>query len=1207
MPGGEDVDEFHGSFAQQRLWFINQQWPGTAVHNLCATCSLSGPLDIDTLKIAFADVVDRHESLRTTFVPADAVLVQRVWRRIHVPLRVIDASLDAEPAAVAQRALADDAARPFDLERGPLLRATVVTLGEAHHLLLIVLHHIVADAESIAIFKRELSLYYEARRHGRTPALPELPVQYADFAVWQRECLKDQSLQSLSTYWKTALGGSPARLDLPTDLARPAVATHEGACESFSLPASLHERVCALAQANDATPFMVLMAAFALVLHRYSGTDDLCLGYPVANRDRPEVEHLVGLFVNTLVARTRLRAGQTFAEFLGALRKTLLDNQAHQDLPFEMIVDALQPARNLGHAPLFQVLMTFVEQEDMQLGEVVGRAHNIALTRRSTAYDLTLTLARRHGEILGELEYNTSLFLPATVQRLACSFQALLETLVEAGVRAPAASLPPLPQAERHTLLQEWNDTVRPAMAEGGVHERFLAQARARPDAPAVRCGAKCVSYGELDRLSGRLASHLQALGVKSGSLVALHIDRSIDLVVGLLAVLRAGAAYLPLDHRGPAARTDSMLQDAGAPFVLTQRSLRPLPAGAQTVVFVDADEPVHEGSPSPAPEAAIHPDTLAYCIYTSGSTGRPKGVMVTHRSLSNVLSHFARHTFAVDTTGVVAVTRLSFDIAALEIFLPLCIGRELHLLDLGTAADAAQLCNALRPLAGPLLLQSTPSLLRLLVDCGVWPEVAGKLRLLCGGEALNAEFAQRLLESGTPVLNVYGPTETTIWSTGWAVAPRHDRRIPIGRPLANTRVYVLDGRLEPVPIGVHGELHIAGDGLARGYLGQPGWTAERFVPDPFAADGSRMYRTGDRARWLSDGRLEFLGRNDHQVKVRGVRIELGEVESALRRIEGIADAVVVARPAGDAPELLTLVAYVAGPPAGMPTDDVLREQLGAHLPPAALPARFVRTPELPLNANGKVDRARLPEVREERPPLRSDFRPPRTPTELVVAALWSSLLPATQIGARDSFFDLGGNSLSLAALQRRLCEHFPQAPSLIDLFAHTTIEAQARWIDQASAASPPPKATVSLQVLDHVVRCAALRAGERVCLVGSNAAAAAVQAASRLGTRFVVYDDQPASRHAARRVAVLEGVEGLVEFASEADLLSAMAGADVLVLAGELPAQAEGSRIGDVIGRSRARVVACPSHLLPHDAAAADIVDGFAILRERALQRVSP
>ena len=1043
------------SFAQQRLWFLAQLAPGS-LYNMPAAIGLRGSLAVPALAHALAAIVGRHEALRTRFPERGGRPVQEIAPPPPASLPVVD--LTALPASRRREALnaelAREAAHPFDLVREPLLRAVLFRLDESEHVLGLTVHHILADAWSIGVFVRELGELYTAFAAGRPSPLPALGIQYADFALWQREWLTGDTLSRLVSAWRERLAGAPSALDLPTDRPRPPVQTFRGATLPVLFGPQLTEGLCGLARRHGATLFMTLLAAFSELLHRYSGQEDLVLGTPIAGRGRRELEGLIGLFLNTLALRTDLSGDPPFRDLLARARRAALEAYTLQDLPFEKLVLELQPVRDLSRSPVFQVMLSLQNTPPASLALPGLTLEGLRVDSGAARFDLSLSLAEAEGGIEGGIEYDLSLFDRSTVERLLSH----LATLLGGAAADPdrrLSELPMLSLAERRELLADWNDTSA-EVPDACIHQLFKRQAERTPEAVAVTCGGERLTYRELDARSGRLAEQLRLRGVGPEVLVGIAMERSVELLVALLGVWKAGGAYLPLDPAYPAERLAFMAEDSGVRVLISQSHLTgSLPAGIAPLLL-DAGWGAGEDGGEEVP--AGEPDDLAYVIYTSGSTGRPKGVQVPHRALTNFLGSSCGRPGLGPSDVQLAVNSLSFDIAAMELFLPLLVGARVELVSREVASDGPRLVDRLLR-SGATAFLGTPPIWRMLLEAGL-PETTGLRLAMIGGEALPPDLAAKLRRRAGELWNLYGPTETTIWSTAFRVESDAETSVPIGRPVANTRVHVLDRSLEPVPVGVPGELYIGGLGVARGYLHRPALTAERFVPDPWSpTPGARLYRTGDLVRWRPGGVLDYVGRADHQVKIRGFRIETGEIEAALLAHPAVREAVVVARDDGGDRRLVAYVVHdLSGGPDGSSQDAALfaelRQLLRRSLPEPLMPSAFMALPSLPLTPNRKVDRKALP--RPQRPVVTTAHEVPESDLEQAIARLWQEILEVERIGLSDNFFELGGHSLLMARLQSRLKETLGRSVAMVDLFSHPTVGSLARFLTSGDAVAAP-------------------------------------------------------------------------------------------------------------------------------------------------------
>jgi amino acid adenylation domain-containing protein len=1037
------------SFAQRRLWFLDQLAPGNPFYNLPIALRLSMPLDVGALERSLAAIIERHEALRTTFDAVDGEPLQIIGAPQPVSIPLVDLrNLPAgERESDAARLAAESARLSFDLRRGPLLRAALLRLDTDDYLFLLTLHHIVSDGWSAAVLARELQTLYPAEAAGYRALLPPLPVQYGDFAEWQRQWLQGPVLETQLAYWRRQLADLPV-LGLPTDRPRPAMVSFRGAVHAFCLPPELLEGLRALSQGARVTPFMTLLAGFQALLARYSGQHDIVVGAPIAGRSRPELEPLIGFFVNTLVVRTDLSGDPSARELLGRVRQVVLGAFAHQDVPFEKLVEELHPRRDLSRNPLCQLALQLLE---LPGAPAQGGSPAPPVDKQTAVLDLVMTLTQGPQGIGGLVEYSTDLFDDDTIARLVGHYEALLRGMVtDPDTRLSA--LPLVTPAERQRIVHEWNDTAREFPQNLTFHELFEAQAARTPNNVAVSFGAEEWSYATLNRRANRLAAYLRGRGVGPDVLVGIAMERSLDMVVAVLGTLKAGGAYVPLDVAYPRERLAFMVDDSQARVLLIHAPLADrVPARCAAVVCLDRDWDEIAAMPDHDLPASAGPEDLAYVIYTSGSTGRPKGVMIEHRSLINATLEQARVIDGRADSRVLQFSSFSFDGWVYEMMMAFGAGARLCLAPRESLLPGPELVALLRELAITTVLLP-PSALEVLP-----PADLPALRCLnVAGEPCPPELVARWAP-GRRLFNVYGPTEITCWCTQASFSDAVPT-VHIGRPMANAEIYILDPHGHPVPVGIPGEIHIGGAGVARGYLRRPELTRERFIAHPFRKDpAARIYKTSDLARYRADGNIEFLGRLDHQVKLRGFRIELSEIEAVLREHVSVRDAVVLCRE--DQPGDRRLVAYLvldaeqASPQAGVLGE--LRGRLQLRLPEYMVPSAMVLLDALPHTASGKVDRAALPPPDGSRQLAESSYVAPRTPVEQAIARVWSELLGVSDMGVHDHFFgDLGGHSLLATQACSRLRDAFQVDIPLRTFFESPTIASLARTVEDALLAA---------------------------------------------------------------------------------------------------------------------------------------------------------
>jgi amino acid adenylation domain-containing protein len=1040
------------SFAQQRLWFLNQLEPNSPFYNFSWAVRLQGDLNLEILQQSLDAIVVHQEILRTKYITDNGNPIQVIAPPQSVELSLVDLQQyeRVERETQAQKILHQESQRPINLASEIIFRGCLLQIAPQEHVLLLVMHHIASDGWSMGVFWEQLTQLYTAFLNGRPNPLATLPIQYADYAVWQRQWLTGEVLNNQLNYWKQQLAGANPLLELPTDRPRPPVQTYRGASQSIVLPATLTTALKKLCAQEGVTLYMTLLAAFQTLLYRYSGQEDILVGSPIAGRNRAEIERLIGFFVNTLVLRTDLSGNPSFQELLTRVRSTTLDAYAHQDLPFEKLVEELNPERSLSYSPLFQVM--FVLQNTLeQTVELPGLTQTPMEIGTATAqFDLTLSVAEKDGLLIGLWNYNTDLFDAQTIARMNEHLQILLEGIV-ANPEQPICQLPILTGPERHQLLVEWNQTQTDYPQDKCLHQLFEAQVERTPDAVAVVFEGQQLTYRELNNQANQLAHYLRSRGVRSGVLVGLYLERSLAMVVGLWGILKAGGAYVPLDPAYPKDRVAYILVDAEAKVLIADpHLLASLPTHQAEVVSFDADRKEIERQQQSNPVTDTQPDNLAYVIYTSGSTGNPKGVEVCHSSQANLLNHLQHSPGLTSADTLLAVTTICFDTSTADMFLPLVVGAKIVLVSSEVAADGFQLLAKLTD-SGATFMQATPVSFRLLLAAG-W-QGSPDLRVVSTGEALPRNLADLLLDKVAELWDLYGPTETTVWSTVSKI--NELRQISdyqgalelIGRPIANTQAYILDGYLQPVPIGICGELHIGGDCLAKGYFHRPDLTIEKFIANPFSNDpNSRLYKTGDLARYLPDGNIEYISRIDNQVKIRGFRIELGEIEALLAQHAGIRELAVIARE--DIHGDKRLVAYVV-PQQERPQIGELRSFLQEHLPNYMVPNFFVFLDTLPLTPNGKIDRRALPAPDLSNQESAEIFVAAQDDLERELTEIWERVLGVEAIGIRDNFFDLGGHSLMAVSLFSQIEQTFGKNLPLATLFKAPTIEQLASFLRQ--------------------------------------------------------------------------------------------------------------------------------------------------------------
>jgi amino acid adenylation domain-containing protein len=1027
------------AYGQRSLWFLYQMDRTSSAYNVMYAAHVRSDLDRDAFCRAFQRVIDRHGALRTTFGMKAGLPRQFVHPHKPLELEVIDAA-NWDQDELEYR-IGVEADKPFDLDSGPVIRVQLFDRPGERHVLLFTAHHIVLDFWAFDLMFDELDIVYREEKTGQATGLEPLKIEFADYVRWQEKMLDGAEGKSLAEYWKGQLDGDLPNLDMPTDRPRPSVQSFNGTSLHFKLPDDLAIKLAQLAKSEGTTLYAAVLAAFQVLLYRYSGQQDILVGSPTAGRNRAELEEILGYFLNPIVLRAKMTPEKSFAELLGEVKQTLLDGLTHQDYPFPMVVEDLQPPRDMSRSPIFQVAFGWDKPRRLSADQTSARPADpgtlalepFALGQQGAAFDLMLMMLNMGDSLSGALQYNSDLFDETTIARIVDHFQVLLGGIVS-DPTASLAALPLLGADERKRQIYDVNETNADYARDKCLHQLFEDQVGRTPDATAVVHGDEQLTYAELNARANQLGAYLRGQGVGPDILVAICVDRSIDMLIGVLGILKAGGAYVPLASGTPSERLEYMLEESNARVLLTQRELRDeLSDHSGKFVFLDTDWPTieQEGSENLVPQSA--PENLAYVIFTSGSTGKPKGVQIEHRTVVNFLNSMQREPRITAEDNLLAVTTLTFDISVLELFLPISVGATVTIVTREQAADGIQLAGALVE-SGATIMQATPATWRILIEAG-WMGNEN-LKVLCGGEAMPRDLADQLLQRCGSLWNMYGPTETTIWSAVDRVGPGNSA-VPIGYPIDNTQIYILDALTQPVPIGVPGDLYIGGDGLARGYLNREELTAERFVPNPFAGEpGARMYKTGDLARYRANGNIDFLGRQDFQVKVRGYRIELGDIEAALNEHPALKQSVVMARQMGAAIDDKQLVAYLITEDDEAPNISALREFLSDKLPDYMIPAMYVSMDKFPLNPAGKVDRNALPEPDTARPELQNEYVAPRDAAEEAIAEIWSSVLSLDEVGVHDNYFELGGasiQSLEIAALADE--EGYEMTPAMLFQF----------------------------------------------------------------------------------------------------------------------------------------------------------------------------
>jgi amino acid adenylation domain-containing protein len=1039
----ERPEMYAASLAQRRLWLLDQLQGPTSAYNVNVGLYLCGPLNLSALQSSLQEVVNRHDSLRTTFKLEGSELVQVVAQSYAVSLPIMDLLGLSEPHPRAYEIAKQEVAMPFDLSTGPLFRARILRISAEEHVLLCVMHHTITDAWSMQLFAKEMALLYEAFSEGRSAILPEIPIQYGDYSEWQHHSLETEDLQRQLAYWKEKLKHAPTVLELLQDRPRPAEQTFRGASNAWPVPAELVGRIRSLATRHHATPFMLLLAAFEVLLYRYSGQPDVIVGVPVAGRSRVETEGLIGFFVDTLALRDDLRGNPRFVDLLARVRETTLGAFAHADVPFEKVVEVLQPERNLSYNPIFQVMFSSIKSavESQEFGNL--KVYPYIVDSYTSIFDLSMTLVEWvDGGWWTQIDYNTDLFDSPTIERMQQHFRNLLEGIA-ANPDQRIADLPLISVAEEQQLVVDFNNTGADFRRDLCLHHFFEQQVTRTPEAVAVISGHERISYDQLNRRADRLSAYLRRQGVGPDVLVGLCADRSINLLVGILGILKAGGAYVPLDPAYPKERLTCILEDSRLSLVLSQSAFHENFAGSG-INFIDLDGDWPLTDADKVRETDATPENLAYVLFTSGSTGRPKGVALEHRNAANFVQWAQTVFTAEELAGTLFATSICFDLSIFEMFVPWSVGGSVIL------ASSAVSLSELPAVEEVTLINTVPSVMAELVRADVVPDSVLTVNL--AGEALPSSLVDDLYGRThvRNVYNLYGPTEAATYATYTRVS--RNSEVTIGKPIANTQAYILDSHSKLVPRGGLGELYLGGEGLARGYFGRPSLTAERFVCNPFSAKaGAQLYRTGDLCRHRADGSIEYLGRLDHQVKLRGFRIELGEIETVLEKHDSVRQAIAAVREIGGEKRL---VAYVAPKPERTIVVSDLRRHVERSLPGYMVPDAFLAVDEFPRMLNGKVDRRALP--LPEAPATMADIAP-RDEVESTLVDIWERVLGVRPIGVTDNFFDLGGHSLLAARLTAQMQNATGKRIPLSAIFRAPTIESLARLLASDAVFKPDP------------------------------------------------------------------------------------------------------------------------------------------------------
>jgi amino acid adenylation domain-containing protein len=1040
------------SFGQERLWFLYQMDPANPLYNLNTAARLMGVPDIDALEHSINEIISRHEILRTRYQTIDGQPFGVVDSALKLTIEVTDllrlSEPDREPEAL--RISAEYFQQPFDLGQGPLIRASVLKLGERNYLLLLSMHHIISDGWSIGILFRELAALYESYSARKRASLSELPLQYSDFAYWQRQWLQGEALKNHLTFWKDYLSGANTILDLHTDRPRPPAQSFRGARQSFRIPSDVVDSIKSLAQQERATLFAALLPAFQTLLYRYTNQEDITVGTPVANRNKVEIENLIGFFVNTVAMRVDLSGDPIFRQLLGRAREAILEVQTHQEIPFERVVEEVQPKRELNRAPLFQVMFVLQNAPLPRLKLADLTLVPMEIDNGTAKFDLTLYMRETGRELTGSLAYNTDLFESTSIDRMIARFQTLLKSIAaDADQRISKLAL--ITSTQRRQLLTEYNQTDEAYPRDRLIHQLFEAQAETIPDALAIVYEKQNLTYGKLNKKANQLAHCLKSMGVGPETPVGICMEPSIETIIGILGIIKAGGAYAPIDPSFPKERADFILNDTQAPVLLTQQTLLEKFLGCKAqVINVDAGWQTIMGYSDENPCSYAEPGNLIYIIFTSGSTGAPKGVAIEHRQLLNYIYAIRQRLQFPFPASYAMVSSIAADLGNTCVFPSLCFGGSLHIISPDRASDPNALAEYFQE-HDIDCLKIVPSHLSALLTSARSEQVIPRKRLILGGESSGWSLIERLrsLAPHCSIFNHYGPTESTVGVLTCEVEDRLSdvsATVPCGRPIGNIKIYLLDQYFEPAPVGIPGEVHIGGLGLARGYFNRPELAAEKFIPNPFSREpGWRLYRAGDLARYGPSGNIEFLGRVDDQVKIHGFRIELGDVKAVLDQHPSIRESLVTTYEALGAKAVAAYIVF----DDGNVTVAGLRDYMKKRLPEYMIPSAFVTLDSLPRLPNGKINRKALPAPDKTALEARTVYEPPASPVEKEIAGIWTRLLGVERIGARDSFFDLGGHSLLATQLVARIYDAFQVSIPLRSIFERPTIVELALVIEE--------------------------------------------------------------------------------------------------------------------------------------------------------------